>query len=113
MLSRSIKSHLNNNSPRANREAFSAVNMIAQNYQYIHLTLLNERYDLSSVESDALFEAVSNLIDSVEIGYMKPEYRVHANNELVPVWIVQVADIVFYFDLYDAKPLGYTNTLAF
>jgi hypothetical protein len=96
-----------------NREAFSAVNMIAQNYQYIHLTLLNERYDLSAIEADALFEAVSNLIDSVEVGYMKPEFKMHTNNELVPVWIVKVADIVFYFDLYDAKPLGYTNTIAF
>lgn len=90
------------------KEAFSAVNMIAQNYQYIHTVLLEEGNDYTT-EGEGLFETVSNLIEYVEFGYVKPVLQKNGENELVPAWIVMVDDIMIYFDLYDARPLGYTN----
>lgn len=90
------------------REAFSAVNMIAQNYKYLHAVLSNEGYEFKETGEEGLFEAVSNLIEYVEIGYVKlvPNYTM--NDELIPAWIVMIDGMTVYFDLYDAKPLGYT-----
>ncbi|NLP31129.1 MAG: hypothetical protein GX363_08380 [Clostridiales bacterium] len=96
----------------AEREAFSAVNMIARNYKYIYRVLLEEGYSFEINGDEEMFERVSNMIKSIEEGYFKPQNESVEEMKLIPAWIVKVDDILLYFDLYNALPLGYTNVLT-
>lgn len=87
------------------KEAYSAVNMIAQNYHFMQSAMLNEGYQFEDTDNEGLFEAVSNLIKHVEKGYVRPMQN--DGNELIPAWIVTADGIIMYFDLYNAEPLGY------
>ena len=93
------------------RQAFSAINMIAQNYPYIASVLSEKGYDFSNLTGEVLFDVISDLIISVTTGYMKPEYEQEGDNALVPAWVVMADDVLIYFDLYDARPLGHTGLL--
>jgi len=93
------------------RQAFSAINMIAQNYPYIASVLSEKGYDFSSLTGEALFDAISDLIISVSTGYMKPDHGEEGDNVLIPAWIVKTDNVMIYFDLYDAEPLGHTGLL--
>lgn len=97
------------NSSVTAREAYSAVNMLASNYKYIYSILTDEGYVFNTMEEEVLFETVSNLIEYVEEGYAKPRLVEGEETELIPAWIVKVGDVMIYFDLYNAKPIGYTN----
>jgi regulatory protein YycH of two-component signal transduction system YycFG len=93
----------------AEQETFSTINMIAQNYQYIASILREEGHDFGDLQGDELFNAVADLIYSVDTGYMKPEYEGQESNTLIPAWVVKANSVMIYFDLYTAEPLGYTN----
>lgn len=81
------------------REAFSAVNALAANYQYI-----SDKLD-ASVRGDRRrpisFEELSALVRGMDYGYIWRE------DALVPVWRVSVDGVALpvYFDLYTAEPL--------
>lgn len=92
------------------KETFSPINMLAQNYQYIYSVLLGEEYQFQNLEDESLFEMVSDMIQQVEIGYIKPRSGKENGSELVPAWIVKLDDNFIFFDLYDAHPLGYNNS---
>lgn len=93
------------------KQAFSAVNMLAKNYEFIHTILLEEGYELST-EEKGVFETVSDLIKHVETGYIKVTSETGNGGRLIPAWIVIIDDIMLYFDLYDAEPIGYNNSGA-
>ncbi len=95
----------------AERQAFSAINMIAQNYPYIASVLSEKGRDFSNLTGEALFDVISDLVISVTTGYMKPEYRQEGENALIPAWVVMADDVLIYFDLYDARPLGHTGLM--
>lgn len=89
-----------------NREAFSAVNMMALNYQYMYSVLLSQGFDFGKIEKDAIFEATSDQILSVKTSYLKQDVEEGDPLELTPVWAVAIGDTVMYFDLFDARPVG-------
>ena len=93
------------------KETFSPVNMLAQNYEYLYSLLLKEGYTFKQKDKDALFDEVSDRIDLVQTGYVRTAAEGDAlqKAELTPAWIVVIDDIQVYFDLYDATPLGYTD----
>ena len=92
------------------KETFSPINMLAQNYQYIYSVLLGEEYQFQNLEDESLFEMVSDMIQQVEIGFIKPRSGKENGSELVPAWIVKIDNNFIFFDLYDARPLGYNNS---
>lgn len=87
--------------------AFSAVNLIAKNYEYID-DLLKEQ---GVVTEDGLipgsFEDISALITDMKTGYMKTTSAA-GENKMIPVWVVTIKNIDFYFGLYDAEPEGFS-----
>ena len=99
--------HLADMEGESNKEAFSAVNMIAQNYQYMYSALLSQGFDLAEIKAEEMFEATSDQIFSVEAGYLKQDETAGDYKELRPVWMVNIGNGVMYFDLYEAKPIGY------
>ena len=85
-------------------DAFSAVNLIAQNYKYIYDILLQEGEVNAAEDPDLLFEDVASLVNNMQIGYLKPAEK--EINEIEPVWVVMLNDLEVYFDLYTAEPVG-------
>jgi hypothetical protein len=84
--------------------AFSSVNLIAKNYEYIYHILQTEDTYIADNQPD-MFEAVASAINNMQIGYVRM-----ADNEttdIYPSWIVSINDIDVYFDLYNAEPIGY------
>ncbi|GAB1477362.1 hypothetical protein MASR2M70_22000 [Bacillota bacterium] len=104
---------LNNQDMAVPAEAYSAINMIAQNYSYIAGVLTENGYDFSVYKEEELFDAVSDAISLVKVGYVKPENDESGDYRLIPAWVVNAEDILIFFDLYDAKPLGYTSLFKF
>ncbi len=90
------------------REAFTVINVVAQNYAYIASILAEEGQAFGDLTGEALFDQVSQLIQSVKTGYVKPKNPEQEENLLIPAWVIQVEDLLIYFGLYDARPLGYT-----
>lgn len=88
------------------KETYSAINMLAKNYQYINSVLLSEGYKSSPEKGEALFDYISERILLVKTGYVRPV----EGNELIPSFVVVVEDITFYFDLFDVEPLGYNKS---
>ncbi len=87
--------------------AFSAVNLIAQNCKYIYSLLhqsgeVNETSDL-----DVMLNEIAALVKDMKIGYVKLADK--EATEIPPVWVVTVNDTEFYFDLYTADPIGYSE----
>jgi len=88
-------------------EAFSAVNLIAQNYKHIY-EILHQTGALTATEDPAvMFEDVASLVNSMQTGYYKsddPEIT-----EIQPAWVVTMKNNTeIYFDLYTAEPIGYS-----
>jgi regulatory protein YycH of two-component signal transduction system YycFG len=95
------------------KEAYSAINMIAQNYNYIAQILVEKGYDLDLGKGEELFDDVTNSIIFVKTGYLKPEGLTGEKGMLIPVWVVNAENILIYFDLFDAAPLGYADLYEF
>ena len=92
------------------KETFSPINMLAENYTYLYALLLSEGYVFKEAEGEALFDEVSELIDQVRQGYIRQAPSESVDGKLLqPVWVVMIDDIEVYFDLFEATPLGYTN----
>jgi len=87
--------------------AFSAVNLIAQNYRYIHNILLQSGDVKATADQAVMFEEVSSAVNNMQIGYVK--LAGEEVTEIQPVWVVTVNNTEIYFDLYTADPIGYSK----
>jgi hypothetical protein len=87
-------------------DAFSAVNLIAENYRYIYDILLSAGNIQPAADQTEMFETVAALVKDMKTGYVKPTGEAVPN--LQPAWIVEVGNAVIYFDLYTAEPIGYS-----
>ena len=85
--------------------AFSSVNLIAQNYQYLYNILIESGGINASLDQTVVFEDVASLITQMQIGYIR--LASEEITEIQPVWVVTINNINVYFDLYSAEPLGY------
>ena len=86
-------------------EAFPAVNMIAQNYEYLSEILAEAGVLTLSEESlpEEVFNQVAGCIDGIQTGYFLEE----GTEEFVPAWCLSMEGVKAWFSLYDAFPLGY------
>ncbi|HVI41100.1 MAG TPA: hypothetical protein VM577_10595, partial [Anaerovoracaceae bacterium] len=89
------------------KDAFSAVNLIAQNCKYMYDILLQAGAVKATADQDAMLEDISSLVNSMQIGYVKQADE--EITEIQPAWIVSVNDTDIYFDLYSADPIGYSK----
>ena len=88
-------------------DAFSAANLIAQNFKYIYDILLASGDVTATADLDVMFENIASLVKDMRIGYVKPADS--ESSEIRPVWVVTVKDTDVYFDLYSADPVGYSK----
>jgi hypothetical protein len=86
-------------------DAFSAGNLIAENYKYIYDVLL-ESGEVKGT-SEPMFEDVAVMVNNMQTGYVRQSGEDAA--EIKPAWIVSVNAADVYFDLYTAEPLGYSR----
>ena len=92
------------------QEAFTAVNVIANNYSYIgHILKAQDIVkDTGAANGTGSLEDISAMITDMKTGYVKTNVET-GENEVIPVWIVTVNHVVdFYFDLYHAEPKGFS-----
>jgi len=85
------------------REVFSAINIVANNLEYIRSVLAKRR----AIDNEGIsFEALAEQIECFDYGYLRPD-----NNEgiLEASWIVTISGIEFYFGLDDGYPRGYSS----
>ena len=83
--------------------AVDAVNTVANNSNHMYKVLNG---DVLSENSDEAFNFVSGSLTGMSSGY----YENKAARVLVPCWVVTTAQgTVFYFNLYDGTPLGYSE----
>ncbi|MDF3001423.1 MAG: hypothetical protein K0Q48_1542 [Bacillota bacterium] len=87
--------------------AYSSVNLIAQNYQYIYNVLLQTELISTAVAPDDMFETIAAMVTNMQTGYLRLADT--GITEIQPVWIVSVEDVKIYFDLYTAQPLSYSK----
>ncbi len=89
-------------------DAFSAVNLIAQNYKYIYDILLQSGEIKATADQAEMFESIASLVNSMETGYVKLDNE--EITEIQPVWVVALKNgSEVYFDLYTADPIGYSK----
>lgn len=93
----------------SNDSAFSAVNLIAQNYEYIYQVLKEKGLETDLSDKNKQFEKVSSLISNMEIGYLNSDANTEEESKVKPVWVVALSGINLYFDLYSAEPIGYSE----
>jgi len=91
----------------ASKDAFSAVNLIAQNFRYIYEILLQKGEAPATNDQAVMFNEIASMVKGMQIGYMKPSNMEAA--EIRPVWAVTVNSTEIYFDLYSAEPVGYSR----
>lgn len=85
-------------------ETVEAANVIANNCNHIYNVLNNNTLVAAT---DEAFSYVSAVISEMRQGYFKSS----GIGELKPCWIVRTQDgTEFYFDLYDALPLGFSRS---
>ncbi|WP_027399637.1 hypothetical protein [Anaerovorax odorimutans] len=89
-------------------QAFSAVNMIAQNTEYIYSSLKNEGKNFETSSAQDIFEDVAKRITKVQVGYIRIETNDSSGFDLKPVWVITIEGINIYFDLYNASPITYS-----
>ncbi len=102
---------------KSNKEGISAINMLTMNYEYMKEALTKAGLIDKEEAKDISFEDIANKIDNLYTGYLKPAVEGSADDstntakklQLVPVWVVEVNDILLYFDLYDGLPEGYAK----
>jgi hypothetical protein len=62
--------------------------------------------DVLSENSDEAFTFVSDSLSTMSVGY----YDNRPSRQLIPCWAISTLQgTVFYFDLYDGTPLGYSG----
>lgn len=88
------------------KDAFSPLNLIAQNYQYIYEVSQKQNGVDQPQAKDENFNWVAEQITSVQPGYLKVVEE-EGKGHLQPVWVVTLNDNKFYFDLMTAEPLDY------
>lgn len=88
-------------------DAYSSVNLIAQNYQYIYNVLLQTGMISTSVGPENMFETIAAMVTNMQTGYLRLADT--GVTEIQPVWIVSVEDVDIFFDLYTAQPLSYSS----
>lgn len=91
------------------REAFSAVNVIAQNYEYIYEVLVGKGIKFQEQDGNTIFEDVSRRIKKVRVGYLRTASKIDYQYEMKPVWVVSIENVDIYFNLYDATPIAYSS----
>jgi hypothetical protein len=91
----------------ASKDAFSPVNLIAQNCKYIYEILVQKGEAPATEDQAVMFNEVASRVNAMQIGYMKPSNK--DATEIKPVWEVTVNATEFYFDLYSAEPVGYSQ----
>ena len=84
--------------------AFSPVNLIANNYEYLYHIL--ETPDDKNMDEDQ-FKAVATAVNKMQIGYVRMADE--GITEIYPVWMVLLNNTKVYFNLYSAEPIGYTK----
>lgn len=88
-------------------DALSAINMLAQNYQYINQAIGETAVGKELVENT--FEAVAKTIKSVDTAYLKLENTENTGSIIYPAWVVEAEECQIFFGLYDWKPLCFTE----
>lgn len=91
--------------------AFSPINLIAQNYEYIYGFLPEQEIEDSEnarKDEGLVFEMVAKNIKDMEMGYLRRSPSQEDGYEILPVWIISLDGIKLYFDLFTAEPLGET-----
>lgn len=79
------------------KEAYSAINMLAVNYEYF----------TKKMGMTGTFEEIANKITKIETGYFVARDDDDILGRAVPCWKVNINSMEGYFDLYSAEPLGY------
>lgn len=111
-----INFDVNQSEKRSDEEGFSAINMLAMNYEYIGEILAK----VGAIEKEEVkinsFEDLANKINNLYMGYLKPveissieEISSVEQKKLIPVWVVEIEGTLLYFDLYDGQPKGYSK----
>lgn len=96
-------------------ETISAINILATNYEYIKQSLLKAGILDKEKEKTVSFEDIANEVDNFYTGYLKKSINVknkeesEAQEELQPVWIVEIKGFLLYFDLYSGEPKGFSK----
>ena len=88
-------------------DAFSPVNLIAQNCKYIYEILVQKGEVPPTDNQDAMLNEVAARVKAMQIGYIKPSDK--DATEIQPVWEVTIGTTNVYFDLYSADPVGYSQ----
>lgn len=89
-------------------DAFSAINLIAQNYKYIYDILFQSGEIKATDDQAKMFENIASLVNNMETGYVK--LADEEVTEIQPVWVVTLKNgSEVYFDLYTADPIGYSK----
>ena len=102
-----------NRTENREKEAYSAVNMLAENYEIVAKTMSENGMEISLEDKENLFNNVCSYINRVIPGYLleSDQSRSQQNKYLKPVWAVEADTLTFYFDLYTAKFLGADRTV--
>ena len=89
--------------PGENRAAASPANVIANNSNHIYNIL---KGSVLAPASDEAFDFAAKAVRSLAPGY----YADPSRKLLVPAWVLKASGgEMFYFDLYEGTPLGYTR----
>ena len=98
----------------AAEDAFSAVNLIAQNSKYIYDILIQSGEikatpdQVNQPDQTEMFESIASLVNNMETGYVK--LTDEEITEIQPAWVVALKNgSEVYFDLYTADPIGYSK----
>lgn len=89
------------------KEESTIVNLIVQNYQYMHETWQNAKGKEEQKDEEFNIEWVAKQITGVQPGYLRVPGE-GITGELRPVWVVTMDGIRFYFDDQTGEPLGYS-----
>jgi len=92
-------------------DAFSAVNLIAQNSKYIYDILIQSgeiKATAGQPDQTEMFEIIASLVNNMVTGYVK--LADEEIMEIQPAWVVTLKNgSEVYFDLYTADPIGYSK----
>ncbi len=88
-------------------DAFSPVNLIAQNVNYIYGLLLQTGEVSATGDQNVMLNEIASRVKTMQIGYIKPSVK--EATEIRPVWEVTVSSVNIYFDLYSAEPVGFSR----
>jgi len=79
------------------REAYSAINMLAQNYEYL----------INPMGFKGTFEEIAENITGIDPVYVIVNNDGDEKGQAMPVWLVTFDKLEAYFDLYSTEPVGY------